>query len=609
MTEFRDVLVDVTEVSFEGIFESLPDPVAVCDDEGNILALNQQARSYLGVSVGTAVKLDLRARETVRQIRLHTNPTGAEFFLADVSVDGASRSRVSASFHPIAPGKNYRVLFASGPDGRVQSPNVRMMESLVNVGRHLELFKSPEKTLALFAASFADVFPTYSFRIILADGSLHDHGGWQGARSTPPDPTADLSVAHVPEDELCFVGAGRGWRVPVRNDGVVQIERADDVKFGVSERQAFETFAQQLGLSMPRQENGAIGAVGPIIDQLDAIVVVCDSRRHVLVSNRTFERLVATSEIVGRDVLEFFDGADRARIRTGAASVMAGGEAEAFEAHIGSTNDNQVALRLQIAPASGRDGDGASGFVITGQQSELSLMELEERMTRAEQLMNLGQLATGVAHELKNPLTSILNYAEYLLMKYQGSFFEERDSERLRRIIEGVERIDAFVKDLVVLARPNDGEAQLVSLHGVVHESGLMCEVALSQAGATLSLDLDRSEPIVNGHRNQLKQVLVNLVANAAKSMPEGGGAISVRTRVDEEMVCCQVIDDAAGMSEETLSRIFEPFFTTREGRGGSGLGLALVQTIVRRHGGDIAVDSELGKGTTFTISLPLARR
>lgn len=593
-------------VDFQGLFETLPDAIAVCDEDGNVIAINRAARQYLAVDDVSGVRIELQTRETVRQIRL-TNVSSAEFFLADVGVHGAGRSRASASFHPLGSG-SYRVVFAAGPDGRPVSPNIRMLESLVNVGRHLELFKTPDKTLALFAASFVDLFPIYSFRIDLGGGrAVHEHRGWDGAVAGAPGAA-----------EFVFSGAARSWDAPVGDIGRLVVERQDESKFSVSDRQAFETFAQQLGLALARvytpEGSSDSMLVGPIIDQLDAIVIVCDARRRILVANRTFEAIVGTSEIAARDLLDYFHEPERPALRMAAAGVMASGEPCVVDVHLRTAANGRVALRVQLAPAGARDGgDGAGGFVVTGQQGELSLVELEERMNRAEQLMNLGELATGVAHELKNPLTSILNYAEYLRAKYTSADpaavaragFDERDAERLERIIAGVGQIDEFVKDLVTLARPNDGQVAQVNLHSVVHESVMMCEVALAQANTTVRLELTGVAPIVPGFRNQLKQVFVNLVTNAGKSMSEEGGTIVLGTEVVADTVVCRVVDDGAGMSEETLKRIFEPFFTTRQTRGGSGLGLALVRTIVQRHGGDVAVESRLGHGTTFKITLP----
>jgi signal transduction histidine kinase len=596
-------------VDFRGLFDTLADPIAVCDEEGNVLAANRQARAYLVVEEGTPLKIDLRARETVRQIRL-TNVATAEFFLADVAVDGAGRKRVSASFHPLGDGGGYRVLFAVGPDGRPVSVNIRMLESLINVGRHLDLFKSPDKMTALFAASFVDIFPVYSFRIDLSAAALvHDQQGWEDAHYAGE---AESSV---------FVGTKRSWNGRIGELGELIVERREEAKFAVSERQAFETFAQQLGLALSRvlidpQNSDAVG-VGSIIDHLDAIVVVCDARRCVLVSNNTFESIVGSRDLSGRDVLEFFEDADQAALRLAAATVMATGEVQTLESRLRSTTEAGVHLKVQVAPARGRDAENTAGFVITGQHGELSLVELDERMTRAAQLMNLGELATGVAHELKNPLTSILNYAEYLLAKYQPDapveteapgVFDERDAQRLQRIIAGVAQIDEFVQDLVTLARPGAAQLAPVNVHSTIHESVMMCEVALAQAQTRVELDLDLAHvPNVMGVRNQLKQVFVNLIANAGKSMPSTGGTIVLRTRVEGTNVVCQITDDGEGMSETTQERIFEPFFTTRRTRGGSGLGLALVRTIVERHSGTVAVESTPGKGTTFAVTLPIA--
>ncbi len=598
----------MTDLDFASIFEQLPDALAVCDDEGRLTAMNARARELLGAKAGDTVHLDLRARETVRQIRL-TDAASQEFYLADVQVTGARRARVSASLHPLD-GGGYRVtLSGDGPSGTL-TPNLRMMEALVNVGRHLELFRTADKTLALFEACFADIFPEYSFRIVLDGEVLHEHSAWGGGATGQPFDVDPRGLVRV--EELAFDGAAAGWRAPMHGHsgvrGYLQVERQSTEKFRVSERQAFETFNQQLSLALGRVTVDRDVAVGPIIDQLDAIVVVCDSRRRIQVVNRTFETLAGSHGVAGRDIVDFFEASGAAKIRTTAAGVMAGQEADVFEAGLLHAGRSPVSLRIQIAANRSGESDKAAGFILTGQQSEVNLVEIEARMTRAEQLLNVGQLASGVAHELKNPLTSILNYAEYLLMKYQDSLFEDRDSDRLRRIIEGVERIDTFVNDLVVLARPSETEvSQTVDLHAVVRESGLICEVALRQSQTQFQVDLADRPLRVMGSPHQLKQVFVNLITNATKAMEEEPGTIKISTWSDDGMVYAEVADDATGMSAETMGHIFEPFFTTRAGRGGSGVGLALVKTIIERHGGSVSVDSELGIGTTFTIVLPEA--
>jgi len=222
-------------------------------------------------------------------------------------------------------------------------------------------------------------------------------------------------------------------------------------------------------------------------------------------------------------------------------------------------------------------------------------------------MMHLGQLATGVAHELKNPLTSIVNYADYLLQKYQEDLFEARDSERLERIIEGAERMDRFIRDLVQLARPaSDGGAERVNVHDVVREAVALSEVTLTQHGAHVSMSLEAELSHVFGSRNQLVQVFVNLLTNAALAMPEQGGHVSVRSWTQGQTWWVKVADTGSGIEPEHLEHVFEPFYTTRRGSGGSGLGLLLVRAIAERHGGSARVSSDVGEGTVFTLDLPL---
>jgi two-component system sporulation sensor kinase A len=240
-----------------------------------------------------------------------------------------------------------------------------------------------------------------------------------------------------------------------------------------------------------------------------------------------------------------------------------------------------------------------------GQHNELSLVLLEEKLNEAEHLMNIGQLATGVAHELKNPLTTILNYAEYLLRKYDDQFFDGRDRERLQRIVSGVEHIDAFVQDLMLLARPDGNRDEVVDLKSTLHESVAMCEMSLQKGRTTVTLNAP-SVVSVRGSQTQLKQVFVNLLTNAANAMPaERAGVITVDLEVAADAIIIRIRDNAQGMPAEVAKRIFEPFYTTRDETGGTGLGLAIVESVIRRHRGTIDVESVMGAGTTFIISLP----
>jgi len=593
------------EVDFQDVFERVPEPTGVCDEDGWVHSLNSAARTLLEPHDGERLRLHLGVRETVRQMRM-TEDGLQEFFMADVQVEGARNSRASVSLLPLKNG-GYRVAFEASPHSGLPS-NLRLLESLVNVNRHLELFKSADKVVALFASSFSEVFPDYSFHMQVkrprGAPMVYQHAAWE-------KPAEHLESAEG--ERLQFWStAAQSHRVDLQaigaQEGFLQVESREDKKFSVAERDAFEAFAQQVSFALGRLwHREDYSQVAPIIDQLDAVVLICDERRRIRVCNQTFESLVYDDHTVGRDLLDFFSESSRAAIRTAAATVMAGGDAEPIEAALvngDGEGSSQVILTIQVA-ANQIGREAGQGFIVTGQQNELSLVELEKRLNRAEHLMNIGQLATGVAHELKNPLTSILNYADYLLRKYEDSLFEDRDRDRLRRIIKGVEQIDAFVQDLVALARPNEEASDPVDIHSVIRESGMLCELTLREHQTDLHLELYESSALVRGSHNQLKQVFVNLISNAATAMDEDGGNITIRVEASKDWLDVNVVDDGKGMHEEILQRIFEPFFTTRDGHGGTGLGLAIVQSIITRHEGAIEVDSEPGAGTSFRIRLP----
>jgi signal transduction histidine kinase len=241
--------------------------------------------------------------------------------------------------------------------------------------------------------------------------------------------------------------------------------------------------------------------------------------------------------------------------------------------------------------------------------SARNLERLQAHMIQAEKLASLGQIVAGVVHELNNPLTSIIAYAEYLTRKAQARLPEAEatdDLERLRRIQEAAGRILRFSRDLVAYARPSTEIPGPVSLSEVVDKALVFCEHEFS--GIQLIRELPPALPAIRGVTGSLTQVFVNLFTNAAHAMG-GGGMLSLRARVDHDSraVIFEVEDSGAGIEAENLPLVFEPFFTTKNEGRGSGLGLSIVRGILDAIGGTIAVDSVPGEGTTFTLTLPIA--
>jgi two-component system, NtrC family, sensor kinase len=236
-------------------------------------------------------------------------------------------------------------------------------------------------------------------------------------------------------------------------------------------------------------------------------------------------------------------------------------------------------------------------------------LELKGQIIQSEKLASLGQIAAGVVHELNNPLTSIVGYSDYLRTKAERDKSDPNDVERLRRIGEAAARILRFSRDLMAYARPSIEPPSPVAVHAVVEQALVFCEHLFTQAGVRLDQKFAPQIRPVLGVRDQLTQVFVNLFTNACHAMESQGGTLSVRTELDltRRSVKITVADTGHGIEPETLKHIFDPFFTTKtEGRG-TGLGLSIVRNIVLLHGGAIAVESIVHRGTTFLLELPIA--
>jgi signal transduction histidine kinase/ActR/RegA family two-component response regulator len=228
------------------------------------------------------------------------------------------------------------------------------------------------------------------------------------------------------------------------------------------------------------------------------------------------------------------------------------------------------------------------------------------RLLQTEKMAALGQMVTGIAHELSNPLTSILGYAQRLLLRSDAT----SDVQEAQQIYDEAERAGAILRQLLLTARDSRPERSRVALNQVVSRTVELQRFNLAANKIRVELDLDPVLPFLQGDSGQLQQVLMNLMSNARQAMEEQGrgGTIRVRTRrVAENRVLLEVSDDGPGIPSAIQARIFDPFFTTKPAGVGTGLGLAIVLGIVQEHGGHVRVTSPAGGGTTFSVELPAA--
>lgn len=226
----------------------------------------------------------------------------------------------------------------------------------------------------------------------------------------------------------------------------------------------------------------------------------------------------------------------------------------------------------------------------------------EARLRRAESLASLTTLAAGVAHEIKNPLGSMSIHVQ-LLRKALRDRPEPQIGRYLDIVTEEIDRLNKIVVDFLFAVRPMDINPINDDANALVSELAEFMRPETQAAGIELALDLARPMPPLPFDRRYLKQALLNLVKNAMAAMPEGG-RLGLSTALGQDGMTITVADTGTGIPEDKIGKIFEPYFTTKE--NGTGLGLTLTYKIVKEHGGDIAVSSKPGVGSTFTVTLPV---
>lgn len=230
---------------------------------------------------------------------------------------------------------------------------------------------------------------------------------------------------------------------------------------------------------------------------------------------------------------------------------------------------------------------------------------LQKEVERGRRLAALGLLASGVAHEIRNPLSSIKGFATYFKQRYQDV---DQDRQTAEIMIQEVDRLDRVVGTLLELAKPMTLNRKHVPVNDLIAAAIKMIEARASQAGVRIE---SRTEPGLEAIRvdsDRISQVLLNLCLNALDAM-ETGGVLTLAVGMapgQKHQVEIRVTDTGKGIDAKDLGHIFDPYFTTKS--GGTGLGLAIVHNIVEAHGGKILVDSAPGQGTTFVIRLPQGR-
>lgn len=247
---------------------------------------------------------------------------------------------------------------------------------------------------------------------------------------------------------------------------------------------------------------------------------------------------------------------------------------------------------------------------VTVQEKTSALQKAQYQLVQQERLRALGQMASGIAHDFNNALAPILGYSELLLDT--SNFLEDR-----KKSMEYLQMINTSAKDAANIvrhlrefyrAREKNESFTRVDVDYLLKQASILTQPKWKTQALTKGIDIKMDVhlgkvPFMEGNEAELREVLTNLIFNAVDAMPKGG-TITLRSSTRQGKILLEVQDTGGGMSEEIRQHCFEPFYTTK-GENGTGLGLAMVYGIVQRHGGDIEIQSVIGKGTTFLITLP----
>jgi signal transduction histidine kinase len=241
-------------------------------------------------------------------------------------------------------------------------------------------------------------------------------------------------------------------------------------------------------------------------------------------------------------------------------------------------------------------------YFFKGSQAALAdeLQKAQEELKRTERLKAVGTLAAGMAHEIKNPLTGIKTFTEYLPAKQDEPGFVDK----FHKIVSmEVDKINSIVQQLLDFSKPKPLRLQEVHIHQIIDQTLSLLSNSLIKHKISLVRDYDNSIPLISVDPNQMQQVFCNLFLNAIDAMKQGGD-LSINTKVDQDYIEITISDTGKGIAKKDLEHIFDPFYTTKE--GGTGLGMSIIYGIIKEHNGKIQINSSNKKGTKVILNLPI---
>jgi len=283
-----------------------------------------------------------------------------------------------------------------------------------------------------------------------------------------------------------------------------------------------------------------------------------------------------------------------------------------FEIATGTVNDDNFRIiDFNLIPI--HDPEGKVIHLVPSGHDITKIKELEEKAIRSSQLAAIGELAAGVAHEINNPINGILNYVQILLDKSRDPFFRDI----LDRVMKEADRVESIVRNLLSFARDTPARHHPLNPAKIIEETLALCQMQLVTSGIHLRVETAPDLPCIRGNRQQIVQVLLNLISNARHTLNERypetdpDKVLYITTarcrHQGRDMVCLSVEDRGGGIPRQHLAHVVKPFFTTKPEGKGTGLGLSISHDIIKQHDGTLEITSTPGEGTRIDIRLPIA--
>jgi len=348
-------------------------------------------------------------------------------------------------------------------------------------------------------------------------------------------------------------------------------------------------------------------------------IVACDRSGTVVIFNKAMEQMLdfRREDVIGRRSLpDFFHPDESRKFSAKLASEEFGGRSRLFlyETALLSTSGSKIPCQVSASVLSeGREEVGLVCFFRDLREIRRLAQQFEDqaRMLHQDKMISLGKLAASVVHEINNPIAGVLNYARLMIKVLdRGELAPDRVGKfqgYLSLMESELSRCSKIVSNLLAFSRKSKLEFNEVNLNELISRCITLSEHRLTLQNIRIETRVTPDLPFILGDFNQLQQALINLIFNALDAMPNGG-TLNIDCEVDgsRNVVEIRVTDSGCGISEDDLLYIFDPFFTTKIEGKGLGLGLSTVYGIVDRHKGTISVKSQPGKGSTFSIVLPI---